>query len=143
MAYGADLGSSQIFNMNLEDIKLELYAVVNQEGKFFRAVGYGGYGPSWVDSIEKAKLYGKLGQARSRVTYWFTNHPKFGMPKIIKLSATGVEVIDEVERVGKAKEKKEMAEIRYKKQMAEWNLQQAENKLKEAEKEIARLKKKK
>lgn len=92
--------------MNLEDIKLELYAVVNQEGKFFRAVGYGGAGKSWVDTVDKAKLYGKLGQARSRVTWWYNNHPKFGMPKIIKLSATGIEIIDEVERVNKSQKRK-------------------------------------
>lgn len=141
MAYGADLGGSQILNMKLEDIKLELYAVVNQEGKFFRSIGYGGVGKSWVDTIDKAKLYSKIGQARSRVTWWFTNYPKYGRPKILKLSAIGTEFIDEEERLKKIKEKKEIAEIKREERVAAWNLKQAEERLKEAKKELDRLKK--
>ena len=141
MAYGADLGSSQILNMKLEDIKLELYVVVNQEGKFFHAIGYGGVGKSWVDTLDKAKIYTKIGQARSRVTWWFTNHPKFGRPQIIKLTATGTEILDEEERLKKAVEKKETTKAKTKAMWAEHNLKCAEERLKEAQRELDRLKK--
>jgi hypothetical protein len=127
--------------MNLNDIKLELYVVVNQEGQFFRAVGYGGYGKSWVDTIDKAKIYAKLGQARSRVTYWYNNHPKYGRPKILKLTATGIEILDEVERLEKTKEKKLTKEARYKAREAKYQLERAERQLKEAQEQIDRLKK--
>lgn len=126
--------------MNPNDIKLELYAVVNQEGKFFRAIGYGGYGKSWADTIDEAKIYTKLGQARSRVTFWYNNYPKYGRPKIIKLTATGTEIIDEVERLEKTREKKLTKEARHKVQQAKYKLEQAERQLAEAQKEISHLK---
>ena len=126
--------------MNISEIKLDLYVVVNQEGKFFRAVGYGGGGESWVDTIDKAKIYAKLGQARSRVTWWNNTYPKYGMPVILKLTATGTEIINEVERVEKAKEKKLMEEANRKKTQEKWALEDAERKLKEAQAEIKRIK---
>jgi hypothetical protein len=127
--------------MNLNDIKLELYVVVNQEGKFFRSIGRGGYGPSWVDTIDKAKIYAKLGQARSRVTYWYNNHPKFGRPKIVQLTATGTAILDEAERLEKVKEKKLAEQARYKAREAKYQLERAERQLKEAQEQIKRLKK--
>jgi hypothetical protein len=127
--------------MNPKDIKLELYVVVNQEGKFFRSIGRGGYGLSWVDTIDKAKIYAKLGQARSRVTYWYTHHPKFGRPKIVKLTVTGTEILDEAERLEKVKEKKLAEQARYKAREAKYQLERAERQLREAQEQIDRLKK--
>ena len=48
-------------------MNLELYVVRNKEGKYFRTKGYSGYGDTWVDDIQKAKVYPKIGQARSRL----------------------------------------------------------------------------
>lgn len=87
-------------------IDLELYVVVNADGKFMRAKGYGGYGESWVDDINKAKIYPKIGPARGRVTWWYTNYPEYGRPIILKLSVKKGEIIDEEDRVVKAVEKK-------------------------------------
>lgn len=126
--------------MNISEIKLELYVVVNQEGKFFRSVGYGGGGKSWVDTIDKAKTYTKIGQARSRVTWWNNTYPKYGMPVILKLTATGTEIINEVGRVEKAKEKKLMKEANRKKIQAKWALEDAERRLKQAQEEIKKIK---
>jgi hypothetical protein len=126
--------------MNISDIKLELYVVVSQDGKFFRSVGYGGGGKSWVDTIDKAKIYPKLGQARSRVTWWYNTYPKYGMPYIVKLTATGTEIINETDRVNKAKQKKLTEEANRKKREAEWALKDAEKRLKDAQNDVKRLK---
>ena len=62
---------------------MKLYVLRNKEGKFFRSKGYGGYGPSWRNTLEEAKFYAKIGPAKAQVTYWFKNHPKFGCPELL------------------------------------------------------------
>lgn len=39
---------------------------MNITGKYFRAKGKDGYGKSWVDKIEDARIYTKLPQAKGR-----------------------------------------------------------------------------
>jgi nucleosome binding factor SPN SPT16 subunit len=55
---------------------MKLYAVRNSQGQFFHAIGYGGYGPSWVDTLDAAKFYTKLGTAKGRVTYFYNEAQK-------------------------------------------------------------------
>jgi len=92
---------------------ITLYAVKNQEGKYFRAKGYGGGGDSWVDSLEKAKLYTKIGQARSRVSYFVNNWPEYGVPDIIKLTAVETETLNEIDRVNKQIKRKKSEKARH------------------------------
>jgi len=86
--------------------QLILYAVKSKDGKWFRAKGFGGYGDSWVDSLDNAKLYTKIGQARSRVTFWATNFPEYGIPDIVMIKAIATAVLDEDDRVKKILKKK-------------------------------------
>ena len=106
---------------------LELYAVRNKKGKWFHAKGYSGYGDTWVDDINKAKIYTKIGQARGRVSFFANNYPKYGTPDLIILKCTQMEVVDETERVLTQKKKKEIAkkkaEIRNKKYWSERYIQ--------------------
>ncbi len=60
-----------------------LYVVRNKEGKFFRSKGFGGYGQTWVTELEKAKFYPKVGQAKSRVTFFAGAYPQYGICDII------------------------------------------------------------
>ena len=126
--------------MNISDIKLELYVVVNKQGKFFRAVGYGGGGNSWVDTIDKAKIYPKIGQARSRVTWWYNTYPSYGMPNIIKLTATGTELMNEKERVEKEHEKKKVREAKREEARKKEELKRAEADLAKATERLKQLK---
>ena len=63
---------------------MKLYAVRNKEGKFFKNKGYGGYGPTWREKLEDAKFYSKIGQAKSRVTFFFNAYPEYGCPEILE-----------------------------------------------------------
>ena len=121
---------------------LILYAVRNSDGQYFRAKGYSGGGASWVDDINKAKIYGKTGGARGTITWFANNHPKYPTPDLIKLTVTGIEVIDESARVAKAKQKKLTEEANRKKAQAERELKDAERKFAEAQETLNRLKKK-
>lgn len=124
------------------NINIELYAVRNKEGKYFRAKGISGYGESWVDDLNKAKIYTKLGQARSRVTYYSNNFPKYGFPDIIKLVVGEIVVISEEARVNKAIEKKKKAKIEQDKRAAKWRLEAAERDLARAQNALNSLKNK-
>ena len=117
-----------------------LYIVRNQEGRYFHAVGYGG-GPnrSWTEDIEKARIYVKLGQARSRVSYFATRWPDFGVPDVVELRAEVVGVVDDAARVAKVKERAVTKEARRRAADAKQRMKQAEAELARAQAEIARL----
>lgn len=48
--------------------KLNFYIVMNSDGQFFRAKGRGGYGQTWVEDPNKARIYAKIGPARAAIT---------------------------------------------------------------------------
>ena len=129
--------------------ELVLYVVRNSSGQYFRAKGYGGYGSSWVDSNNKAKIYGKTSGARGVITWFATHHSGFPAPDLIMLKVGKAILIDEKSRVERAKAQKaikeEQAELRRAKQALEYaqrNKQRAEEDLKKAKKmvENARIK---
>lgn len=96
-----------------EKIELSVYAVRNQDGKWFRSKGFGGYGSCWVDDILKAKIYPKIGGARGRVTWWANHFPQYGVPELVELQITNAIVTDESERVKKTQEKEEKRKANY------------------------------
>lgn len=127
--------------MNTE-FNLELYVVRNQEGKYFRAKGYNGTGDTWVIDINKARIYAKIGPARSAVTWFSNTFPQYGFPDILKLSVNNVEVLDEKARVQKAIDRKAKAIFESEKRDAQRKLEAAKRKLDDAQRELDKLKKK-
>jgi len=123
-------------------IYLKLYAVQNKDGQWFRSKGYGGYGKSWVDSLDKAKLYTKIGSARSQVTFWANNYPDFGIPKLIELQVHDLVDLKEEERVLKAMKKKQEKEAKYEIQRQKYLKEYAERKIQEGLKTLQELNKK-
>lgn len=122
-----------------EKINLQLYAVRNSDGQFFRAKGYGGGGATWVDDLCRAKIYANIGQARSRVTFFANNYPKYPTPQLIVIKANELEILDETERVEKAKQKK-LKEVEQRKiNEQEWKIEQAQKDLKDAQDRLKKL----
>lgn len=119
---------------------LILYTVRNEKGQYFRAKGYGGGGNTWVDDINKAKIYGRIGGARGTITWFANNYPKYPTPELVKLTVTGFEVLDETKRVEKAKQKKIKEEAERKKREAERRKADAERELQNAERKLAEAK---
>lgn len=119
---------------------LVLYAVRNSDGQYFRAKGYSGGGATWVDDINKAKIYGKTGGARGTITWFANNHPNYPTPDLIKLTVTGIEVMDEKSRVEKAKQKKLTSEANRKKLQAYRDLKDAERRVAEAQANLRKIK---
>lgn len=129
-------------SMSTINNELILYVVRNSKGQFFRAKGFSGRSDSWTDDINKAKIYGKIGGARGTVTY-FAQNPKFPVPEIVKLSVTGMEVIDETARVKKVLDKKAKEKQEREARNAKYQLEQAKARLASAEAELKRLQKNK
>lgn len=131
-------------------LEMEFFLVRNQEGKYFRAKGFSGSGLTWVEKAQDAKVYTKLGQARSRVTFFANNYPQYGIPEIIQIHVVAGEVLVEEKRVKKAIKTKELKDLQYKKKQLEdlqkstsrqvWDLQARQKQLKTEIEEIeARL----
>lgn len=120
-------------------MELTLYAVRNREGKWFRSKGYGGYGPSWVDDVNKAKLYSKLGQARARVTFWYNTYPEYGIPDIVVFKAEIAKVINEKNRQEEKLEKKQTSKKRAEVRRRKWAFEDAQRRLAEAQADLENL----
>jgi hypothetical protein len=82
-----------------KQIRFEVFAVCNSDGKFLRSKGFGGSGEKWVDQISSARIYPRIGPARAQVTWFAKNHPEYGVPKVVKLVVTEIELLDETSRV--------------------------------------------
>jgi hypothetical protein len=125
----------------LERVKeVAFYVVMNSDGQFFRSKGYGGYGKSWVNDLSTARIYAKIGPARSRVLFWANYSPEYPPPKLIKLSFGSVEIIDEKERVEKAKEKKKNQRETARLWAIKQKLKRAQEDFERAKKELEQLK---
>ena len=120
---------------------MNLYVLRNKEGEFFRSKGYGGYGNSWVDTIEKAKFYTKFGPAKAQVTYWFKHHPSFGCPDILEfaLEPSRAAVIDMKSITEAAAQKRKIAEAKRAAADRKWKVEQAERELERAQAHLKTL----
>ena len=121
-----------------QPINLTVYAIRNHEGKFLKAMGCGS--GTWVDDINKAKIYSKTGTSRSAIT-WITTHNEFyPIPQLLKLTVTGVEVMDEMGRIEKTIQKKAEKKAKREKDIATCRLEQAQRQFDEAQATLNKLK---
>ncbi len=124
--------------------KLVLYAVRNENGEFLRSKGFngghGGGGKTWVSTLEEAKIYGKPGLAKARITWFQNNFPQFKTLELVKLHVERVEVIDQTERVKKVQAEAQKQKLATQKRIAEQQIAGLEQKKKRIEAEMKRLK---
>lgn len=92
--------------------------------------------------VNKAKIYGGTGGARGVITWFANNFPDYPTPELIKLTVTGMEVIDETARIKKAQERKLKAEEQRKARKAKYELEQTQRNLEEAQARLNKLKNK-
>lgn len=122
-------------------MNIELYAVKNNEGKWFRRKGYGGSGETWVEDFTSARIYTKIGPARGIISFFNNNYPDYPPPKLVKLVITEQIELDETDRLQKSKEKKETAKLKREKRHAEYELEQAKKQLDSAKQRYEKAKK--
>ena len=97
---------------------MNVYIVRNQSGQFFRAKGQSGHGQSWVDDIDKARLYTKIGPAKATVTFFTKEWPQYGTPSILafELDVSKATVMDMEESTSKRIAAKKQAELKREKE---------------------------
>lgn len=117
---------------------LTMYAVRSKDGKWFRRKGYSGYGDSWVDDIKRARIYGKPGPARAQITFWAENYPSHGVPDLVALKVTDMEVLDEAQRLEKKHKREEKAAGVRRMKMASERLETAKKEFEEAHADLTR-----
>lgn len=100
----------------------KFYAVRSKDGKYFKSKGYGGYGNSWRDNLNEAKIYPKPGPARAQITFWATNYPEYGVPDLVEfvIRPEDIRVVDEVGRLDKLAERREKKKERVKIENIKW-----------------------
>lgn len=121
-------------------IDVTVYLVRNKEGNWFHAKGLNGDGDSWQDDVKKARVYTKLGPARSCVTWWTNHYPDYGIPDIIEIKSTTGVILDESKRVNKAIDKIKKEKEDRENHLKQYNVKYLQEKLKETQKELDKLK---
>lgn len=101
--------------MNEENEGLYFYAVMSQDGKYYKSRGMGGYGDRWVDDLSRARIYPKIGQAKGQITYWSKYEKEYGIPRLVVLKVTIDDVLDQEEYIQSKKEKEKQREEKVKK----------------------------
>lgn len=120
----------------------EFYLIRSADGKYLRAKGYGGNGECWVEDIGAAKVWTRLGTARSQVTFWANEYPEYGVPDIVVMTAKITKVLKEADRVKAAKTKKHLSKKKRELEMVNYRLERAQELKEQAEMEIEALKNK-
>ena len=119
---------------------LQIFLVINKAGQFFRAKGLGG-GLSWVNSAKQARIYTKIGPARSCVTFYtqtWKDHKVNDVARVVQIDLSNGIILDETKRVNKIISKKENLEearkerqIQQDKEYALANFERAKKRLEE------------
>ena len=123
-------------------VQMTFYGIrSSKDGKWLRAKGYSGSGDNWVDDIKNSKIYGKIGPARSQVTFWANKHPSYGVPELVELIVEKGIVVNEQSRVEKAKKKKQQEILNRKVRQQKYEIEQATKKLIDAKANLIKLKK--
>lgn len=125
----------------MSEVLVKLYAVRNQEGKFFHSKGYGGYGKTWVDNIAQARIYARPGPARAQITYFATHYPQFGCPDLVELHVTEFVVINEAKQVAEKARRKKEESLRREAEYKKLQIEESQRKIEELDRHIKRLRK--
>ena len=113
---------------------MEQYVVRNKEGKYFKSRGFDSYKERWVDNLEDAKIYQKIGTAKAQITYWARHFPEYGVPDLIILETMIKEVVPQGKRVKESIENIKRREKQYEINRLEWEKKRIEEKIKLASK---------
>lgn len=119
-----------IYAVSITDNKTSGYFVKNQ-----------GKGVYFNDDINLAKIWRKIGPARSMITTYTKNNPNVTPLKLVKITSTEIEFIDESDRVNKVIASAKTKEALREERKAKIRLKHAEEKFADAKRNLDKLKK--
>ena len=115
------------------------YAVRHPDGKQYYRTRLHNQAAGWKPNLEDARLWTKLGTARSNITA--LSRPGF-VPDLVEFVVTEVRVVDQKERVAKAKAERDRKEAERVAAEKKWRLEQAERELAAAQRRVEKLRSK-
>lgn len=124
---------------------INFYAVKFRDGKWLRSKGYNGYGESRVDSLDKAKIWTKIGPAKAQITWWAANteFTKDKAPVLVVLTASITQEIDCAAEGVKRKLKRDIASkkssLKYFIKVKYDNLKKYQDELEKLEKDLVAI----
>jgi len=85
-----------ISSEHFKEIKplLILFAIRNKKGEWYRSKVMDGHSNNWTEDLDKARIYTKLGPARSVRTKWHKKYPELGKFDVIALKVAELTVLD-------------------------------------------------
>lgn len=120
---------------------MNIYVVRNREGHFLRAKGLQGSNKNWVENLDTARFYTKLGQAKSRVTFFSREYPEYGVPDILvfELNIENAKVMDMTEVTVKSIAAKKVRQLKREKAWKDSQIKSLEQQRSEIEQRLSSL----
>jgi hypothetical protein len=125
---------------------LVLYAIQRHDGKWFRYKVYPNShriwnmnndpDDGWEDELSDAKTWKSTAGPRSAITWYAETYPSLPVPSLVKFTMSNVEVIDETQRIQKAKERKRRQEETREVREKQYKLQQSQDAVRRAQDEL-------
>jgi hypothetical protein len=116
------------------------YAVRNEKGQFYRTYDKN-RSSGWKDELEDAKLWTRIGPAKSKITALSNENPKLPVPELVEFVVREVKVVDQRARVAVAKEKREREEAERARAHKQQQFVDAQYELARAQARVEKLKK--
>lgn len=86
---------------------LKFYVLRQADGRFYRRkTGWSNQEFVWVEDAATARIYNRIGPARTVVSDFVKRYPNCPIPDLVEISVGGLTVLDEAARIEKAIEKK-------------------------------------
>ncbi len=115
---------------------MTIYLVRRHDGTF---MSYGGY---WVEDMDEAQVYKKIGPAKGRVTRWAKHNPNEPHPTLLAwlLTEADAHVVDLSENTTKALARIQRRKLEREKAHASWELEELTRKQAEIQSRLNALK---
>lgn len=116
------------------------YAIQGCDDSWYRTYTHNSKRSSgWVLKLEDAKIWTKRSQAQGILTRLANENNGEAPPKLVEFVVGSINIIDETERIAKAKEAKEAKKAQEQARIQKLRIECAERELNEAKKRLAAL----
>jgi hypothetical protein len=122
----------------MSNVLMTMYAVRRKDDGLFVAKNKSRI-PDWTNELKDARVYSKPGPARGWVTFYARTSPEFGVLELVELRVTEAAAVQEDVRVKNVIDRKAKKKAERDARYAQWERDQAEKKLKEAQETLNRI----
>jgi hypothetical protein len=115
------------------------YMVRNDKGEYYRTYAQGGRRSGWVKELADGRLWTTKGPAQGKITALSNERPNAPVPELIEFVVHEVKVVDQKERVAKARLKRQEEKLKNEAYWKKVAVVEAEKELAEAQRKLEKL----